>query len=344
MTDRRFQQPTGAGAGVALSVVVPVYGCGGCLRELVARIEDSVGPVVDNYEVVLVDDRSPDDAWDVMSELARQDSRVRAFRLSRNFGQHAAITAGLTQSRGRWVAVMDCDLQEPPEELPRLLAKADEGYDVVHAARRGWRHSRLRRILSRGYRFMLLESERRGEFSTLSVISRKVVDALLLLGDRHREYLLMLDWLGFSSATVEFDHVGRSDGKSAYTARRLIRVALDGMFFRTTALLRMIVLLGFVVALCGAVLAVYLSISYFTVGAPTGYTSLALLILLLSGFTIISLGVVGIYVGRVFEQVKQRPLFIVDEQVVREDPPLPVAPPTLPAAGATGGGGPPGRG
>ncbi len=301
-----------------LSVVVPVYGCGSCLRQLVARISASLEPAVDTFEIVLVDDRSPDDAWEVMKDLACSDPRIRSFRLSRNFGQHAAITAGLTQSHGRWVAVMDCDLQEPPEELPRLFAKAQEGYDVVHATRRGWTHSRLRRMVSRTYRFMLLESERRGEFSTLSVISRKVVDALLRLGDRDREYLLMLDWLGFSSATVEFDHVGRAQGQSSYTFRRLVRVAFDGMFFRTTVLLRAIVLLGFVIAFCGAGLAVYLAISYFTVGAPTGYTSLVLLLLLLSGFTIISLGVVGIYVGRVFDQVKDRPLFILDEEITAE--------------------------
>jgi glycosyltransferase involved in cell wall biosynthesis len=326
-----------------LSVVVPVYACGGCLRQLVARISISLEPVVQHFEIVLVDDRSPDDAWEVMTALARSDPRVRSFRLSRNFGQHAAITAGLAQSRGRWVAVMDCDLQEPPEELPRLFAKAQEGYDVVHATRREWKHSRLRRVMSRAYRFMLLESERRGEFSTLSVISRKVVDALLQLGDRHREYLLMLDWLGFSSATVEFDHEGRTEGESSYTLRRLARVALDGMFFRTTVLLRAIVLLGFLIAFCGAVLAVYLSISYFTVGAPTGYTSLVLLTLVLSGFTIISLGVVGIYVGRVFDQVKDRPLFIVDEEVTADDEPDTGAW-ALPAAGMTGHDDPVGRG
>jgi glycosyltransferase involved in cell wall biosynthesis len=304
---------------IDLSVVVPVYGCGATLGELVERIDSSLRPAVERFEIVLVDDRSPDGAWETMAQMARADSRIRAYRLSRNFGQHAAITAGLAKSRGRWVAVMDCDLQEPPEELPRLYAKAQEGYEIVHAARRGWRHSRMRRAMSRAYRFMLLESERRGEFSTLSIISRKVVDALLQLGDRHREYLLMLDWLGFSSATVEFDHVGRSEGRSAYTWRRLVRVAFDGMFFRTTVLLRLIVFLGFLIALCAAGLAIYLVISYFTVGAPTGYTSLALLMLVMSGFTIMSLGVVGIYVGRVFDQVKQRPLFIVDEQVTVDD-------------------------
>ena len=303
-----------------LSVVVPVYGCGPCLEALQRRLVASLTSFSGRFELLYVDDRSPDDAWAVIQELARGDRRVRAMRLSRNFGQHAAITAGLTHARGQFVVVMDCDLEEPPELIPQLYAKASQGYEVVHGVRSKRRHGRLRRWGSRLYRYLMLEAEPHGEYGTLTLLSRKVVDAFLGMRDRDREYLLMLDWLGFSHACVEFEHGERHSGGSAYTPRRLLRVAMDGMFFRTTVLLRVIVLLGFSIAICGAGLAVYNVLEYAAGHSPRGYTSLAVLLLLLSGFILISLGVVGLYVGRIFDQVKSRPLFIVDEQVNFDGP------------------------
>lgn len=300
-----------------ISVVIPVYNCAGCLRALHERLTASLAQITPDYEIVLVDDRSRDGAWEILGELARADGHLRAVRLSRNFGQHAAITAGLTRARGRWTVVMDCDLQEPPEEIPRLWAKAQEGYDIVRATREGRRHSAFRRMSASLYRRML--SEREGgdiEFSTLSMISRKVVDAFLELRDRDREYQLVLDWLGFSQATISFDHAERAgDSPSAYGLRELVGVALDGMFFRTTVLLRWIVFLGFLVALAGGLLALYAIYSRYVTDTPPGYTSIVVLLVLLSGFIIISLGVVGLYVGRIFDQVKGRPLFVVDEQI-----------------------------
>ena len=306
-----------------ISVVIPVYNCAGCLPALHERLTETLSAITADYEIVLVDDRSRDDAWDVLTALARADRRLRIVRLSRNFGQHAAITAGLTRSRGDWTVVMDCDLQEPPEEIARLWAKAQEGYDIVRATRKGRRHSAFRRMSASLYRRML--SEREGgeiEFSTLSLISRKVVDAFLQLRDRDREYQLVLDWLGFSQATISFAHADRAgDSPSAYGLRELVRVALDGMFFRTTVLLRWIVLLGFVVALLGGLLAIYAVYARYVEGSPPGYTSIVVLLVLLSGFIIISLGVVALYVGRIFDQVKGRPLFVVDEQIDGDAPP-----------------------
>ncbi len=306
-----------------ISVVIPVYNCAGCLPALHARLTATLSALTPDYEIVLVDDRSRDGAWEILTELARSDRRLRVVRLSRNFGQHAAITAGLTRSRGAWTVVMDCDLQEPPEEIARLYAKAQEGYDIVRATREGRRHSAFRRVSASLYRRML--SEREGgdiEFSTLSIISRKVVVAFLELRDRDREYQLVLDWLGFSQATISFAHAEREgDSPSAYGLRELMRVALDGMFFRTTVLLRWIVLLGFVVAALGGLLGLYAIYSRYVEDTPPGYTSIVVLLVLLSGFIIISLGVVGLYVGRIFDQVKGRPLFVVDEQIDGDAPP-----------------------
>ncbi|MDQ6811548.1 MAG: glycosyltransferase family 2 protein [Actinomycetota bacterium] len=318
---------------VQLSVVVPVFACAGCLEALHERLTRSVSEIADSYELVLVDDRSRDDGWSVLQRLARTDGHVRALRLSRNFGQHAAITAGLSEARGRWVVVMDCDLQEAPEDIPRLWAAAREGYDVVRTIRRGRRHPPLKRWASRVYRRLTLETDTPPDYSTLSLISRRVVDAFLRLRDKDREYMIALDWLGFDATTIEIDHAERHDGKSAYTLGRLVGVALDGMFFRSTVLLRLVVLVGFTVALVGVVVAGFEVIDYFAEPNSTvpGYTSLAVLLLVLAGFIIVSVGVVGLYVGRIFEQVKDRPLFVIDTRA--EGPPGPEPETVLSAAG-----------
>jgi polyisoprenyl-phosphate glycosyltransferase len=330
------------GETVQLSVVVPVYGCADCLVALHDRLTSSVAEITSSYELVFIDDRSLDDGWTVLRRLALEDPHVRALRLSRNFGQDAAITAGLARARGEWAVVMDCDLQEAPEDIPRMWAAAGEGYDVVRTVRRGWRHSGFRRWTSRLYRKLTLETDVRPDYSNLSLLSRRVVDAFLRLRDRDREYMIALDWLGFDSTAIEIEHHERHAGESGYTLSRLVKVALDGMFFRSTVLLRVVVLLGFMVALIGVVVAGFEVVDYFVEKDKTvpGYTSLAVLLLVLAGFIIVSVGVVGLYVGRIFEQVKNRPLFLIDAEAPGSESPWPVAGTidagTADAAGAAG--------
>jgi glycosyltransferase involved in cell wall biosynthesis len=311
---------------IELSVVVPVYGCGDCLVALHDRLTRSVATITDRYELVLVDDRSLDDGWSVLQRLARADARVRALRLSRNFGQDAAITAGLSEARGAWVVVMDCDLQEAPEDIPRLWTAAQEGADVVRTVRRGRRHAPLKRWGSRLYRRLTFETDTRADYSTLSLISRRVVDAYLSLQDQDREYMITLDWLGFNAVAIEIAHADRHAGKSTYTVGRLFRVALNGMFFRSTVMLRIVILAGFAIALIGLAVAAFEIIDYLAVPNKTvpGYTSLAVLVLVLAGVIIISIGVVGLYVGRVFQQVKNRPLFVIDSRAEGPEPDSPV--------------------
>jgi polyisoprenyl-phosphate glycosyltransferase len=194
---------------------------------------------------------------------------------------------------------MDCDLQEAPEDIPRLWAAVGEGYDLVRTTRKHWRHSRFRRWASRVYRSLTLETHVRGDYSNLSLLSRRVIDAFLRLNDRDREYMIALDWLGFDSTTVEIEQHERHTGESSYKLQRLMRVALHGMFFRSTLLLRLIVLGGFVIALIGLGVAVFEIIDYFAEPEKTvpGYTSLAVLMLVLTGVIIFSVGIVGLYVG-----------------------------------------------
>lgn len=301
---------------VEVSVVIPVYRCAECLGTLYERIVCSLEMVVSNFEIVFVDDRSPDDSWEILTKLAERDLRVRAIRLSRNFGQHAAITAGLSESRGEWTVVMDCDLQDPPEEIPRLLQKASEGYEIVLSKRARRKQSWLRRLAGRAYfrvRNFFMRMDMGTDYSTLSLLSRKVVNAFLDVRDRDRQYMLIVYWLGFDRAEIEIQHAERLAGKSSYTMRQLIAVAIEGFFFETTILLRWIVYLGFALALVGGLLAVWFIVAFFLFDPYPGWTSVAVLLLIVGGFIITSLGVTGLYIGKIFGQVKDRPLYVVDD-------------------------------
>jgi dolichol-phosphate mannosyltransferase len=302
-------------ASLELSVVVPVYGCADCLHALVRRITAVVASITASYEIILVDDRSPDGAWEKVLELAATDNRVRGLRLSRNFGQHAALTAAFAESRGRWTVALDCDLQDAPEDIERLYAKAQEGYDIVLARRVRRGHSWARQAGAVLY-FKLLRAftkvDINGEYGTFSIVSRPVVDAFLRVPDRARHFIFIMTWLGFHRGEIETEHGKRDTGKSSYTIGKLIRHALDGIFFQTTVLLRWIVYVGFAVSVAGAGLAIYF-ICFALVAHPyPGWTSLAVLILLIGGFIILALGVAGLYIGQIFDQVKSRPLYVVD--------------------------------
>jgi polyisoprenyl-phosphate glycosyltransferase len=299
-----------------ISVVVPVYKCAECLRHLHGRLAAALAQVPGEHEIVLVDDRSPDDSWRILRQLAEEDRSIRVVRLSRNFGQHAAITAGIEFARGRWIVVMDCDLQDPPEDIPRLYARAQEGAEIVYARRTGRRGPWFRRIASRAY-FRLLNASLGTNFDpdygNFTIISRKVRDAFLRFRDKDRHYLMILRWLGFDHASIDVAHADRYAGESAYTLRTLLRFATDGLFFQSTTLLRWSTYIGFTASLGGVVLAAFFFVNYFFENTYPGWTSLAVLILVIGGVTITTVGVAGLYIGKIFTQVKDRPLYVVDD-------------------------------
>jgi polyisoprenyl-phosphate glycosyltransferase len=302
---------------IELSVVVPVYRCEECLEVLHRRVVASMSTLTDAFEIVFVDDRSPDGSRAVLSNLAARDPAVRVLRLSRNFGQQAAITAGLSRSRGRWTVVMDCDLQDPPELIPRLYAKAQEGYDVVLARRAQRSHSPLRLFAAKLYFKairLFLGVEISGDYGAFSILSAKARTAFLSVPDADRHYIPILFWIGFERADVEFEHGRRYAGKSSYSFGSLVSLAVQGVFFQTTTLLRWVIYAGFAIAAAGMLLAALLVASRFFYHPYPGWTSLIVLLLVIGGFVILSTGVTGLYVGRIFKQVKGRPLFIVDAE------------------------------
>jgi glycosyltransferase involved in cell wall biosynthesis len=302
---------------VEIAVVSPVYGCGDCLVALHERLTATLSALTPDYEIILVDDRSPDDAWPVMRELAAKDPHVKIHRLSRNFGQHAAITAGLTKSTGRWTVVMDCDLQDPPEHIATLYAKAQEGHDVVVSRRDRRVGTVVRRSSGRlfywVYNALTSGSDIYSNMGNYSILSRRALDAFLRLNEKDRQYLLIVHWIGFDRAEVTVPVAPRAAGESAYGFLGLMRVATDGMFFFTTRLLRWIVYLGFAIALLGVLLTIYTGIKFALGGEVSQFSGLSTLILLMSGFIICSTGVSALYIGKIFEQVKERPLYLLDD-------------------------------
>jgi polyisoprenyl-phosphate glycosyltransferase len=298
-----------------ISVVIPVYGCRACLVSLCERLYTTLSTMVMPFEIILVDDRSPDNAWEEIVLLQALYPSVVGVRLSRNFGQHIAITAGLQTAQGEYVVVMDCDLQDPPELIPMMLNKLHEGFDLVLGRRVVRNHSRFRTMMAAGY-FLTMswisDYKIDGTEGSFSLLTRKVVDGYLQFSERERHYLFILRWLGFRQGVLDFAHERRAAGKSSYSLGRLIRHALSGMFFQTTKFLEWIAIMGFMIAFGGFVMVGYLLYRYFAHGFLEGWTSIFVLMILSTGVTLICLGVVGLYVARIFEQSKQRPLFIID--------------------------------
>lgn len=298
-----------------LSIVSPVYGCSGCLEELVERISAAVNPLVASYEILLIDDASPDGAWGRIEELVAHHTEVRGLRLSRNFGQHAAISAGLLHASGRRVVVMDCDLQDVPEEIPRLLAEGDKGAEVVLASRTDRQDSALKKAGSGAfYRLLgwLTDSIYDPSTANFGVYSRKVVDTVNSMPEGDRFFPLLVRWTGFQRVLVPVSHGRRIEGRSGYSFRQLLRLAINVALSFSDKPLRLVVKMGLgFAALSLAIVA--LSVYRYSIGdiAVAGFTSIIASIWLVGGAIVSSVGVVGLYVGKLHGQVKHRPNFIV---------------------------------
>ena len=300
-----------------VSVVIPVYGCCASLAELVSRLVAVLSANHGPYEIILVDDGSPDDSWAEIERLSQADPRVIALRLSRNFGQHAAIVAGLEYSTGHKVVVMDCDLQDPPEMVPELLGHATTNL-VVTTSRLGSYQSWIRRWLARLYaRLIHLFSgipvdPSEGSFS---VLDRQVVNAFLRLKERNGHYLMFVRWLGFSHVTVPYLRSERTESKSGYSLRNQLRHGLDGLMFQSTRVLHLIIAIGLMIAMAGVAFAGYVIYRQITGQVLSGWTSLVTIVTVLAGSIIAIQGVIGVYVSHMFLEVKRRPRYIVEQEI-----------------------------
>ena len=303
-----------------VSVVVPVYGSDEVLHELYRRTVAALEPITHNFEFILVNDASPDDAWLVIQDLAAKDARVRGLNLSRNFGQYAALTAGLQASRGEWVVVMDCDLQDQPEAIGAMYRKAQEGngYFIVVGSRSVRHDSALRTFFSVAFYTLFSYLAGRKQDRTLTnfgIYHRRVIDAILSIPDQMRYFSVMVRWVGFRTATVPVEHAPRRGGKSGYSYRKLFSLAIDIILAYSEGPLRLIVKIGVLIAVgSGAYLA-------FCIGRSIVAAQVFSLELIMGSLWFIfgalstMIGVVALYLGKVSQEVKKRPIYIVQEEV-----------------------------
>lgn len=305
-----------------ISVVVPVYKAENSLDELCGRLKRTLETISDDFEIILVEDCGGDRSWEIIVELARQDGRVKGLQFSRNFGQHYGITAGLDFCDGEWVVIMDCDLQDRPEEIPRLYAKAQEGYDVV-LARRGKRRDRpLKRFSSwlfyRAFSY-LADIDYDAQTGNFRIISRKVVTNCRLMREQLRFFGGLVNWMGFPTTSIDVQHAERFEGRSTYTFRKLWKLAGETIIAYSDKPLRLSVKIGFVMSSIAFVFGGYILWRAFVYGSPiAGWSSLIVSLYFIGGIIIAILGVIGIYLGKTFDETKKRPLYIIMNSTLDE--------------------------
>lgn len=303
---------------VELSVLVPCYRDEAGLGELHRRLTEVCTGLGCSYEIVLVDDGSPDATWQEICRLASDDQRVFGVRLSRNHGHQLAVSAGLAMVRGRRVLIIDSDLQDPPELLPQMMRIMDEGADNVYGQRLSRKGVPWWKKLCYHWYYRILSAlagcEIPPDTGDFRLISRRVVDLVNEMPEHHRFLRGMISWLGFRQVPVRYHRDARFAGESGYTLVKLFRIAIDGITSFSIKPLRIASFLGFVFAgLCGA------GIVYSVIGhlqghtGVAGWTSLMSVILLVASLQFFVLGMIGEYLGRMFVEQKKRPLFLIQE-------------------------------
>lgn len=302
-----------------ISIVSPVYRAEKILPILVSEINLVMERIGEDYEIILVDDRSPDNSWEVMKVLSSQNSKIKSIRLSRNFGQHSAIFAGLTKTKGDWVVVMDCDMQDQPKEIAKLYKKALEGYDIVLGQRENRKDKFLKKLTSKLFYKVfnyLSGANFDNNVANFGIYHQKTIKSILDMGDYVKFFSLFINWIGFKSVSIPIEHGEREEGKSTYSVGRLFKQAFNVIISFSDKPLRLFINFGLSISILSFVLGIYylyLSITH-KITQP-GFSSLILSIWFLSGIIISCIGIVGVYLGKTFDQAKGRPTFIIDEEV-----------------------------
>lgn len=304
-----------------ISVVTPVYRAEESIEALYQRVRDALeAEVSSNFEIIMVDDSSPDRVWPIIERLVVEDARVKGIRLSRNFGQYMAITAGLEHAQGDWIVIMDCDLQDVPEEIPNLYRKAQEGYDIVLAQRVERQDTFFKKLSSKAFYAVfsyLTDTRQDPSTAQFGVYHRRVVDTLLNMRERLRFLPAFIDWIGYRTVALPVRHAEREHGGSSYSLNKLLHLAFDTMLAFSDKPLRLTMKLGFAISCFSFLFGMYvIGEALLGVPEPLGWGSLMAAILFFSGLIILLLGINGLYIARIFDEVKRRPLYIIGQVAV----------------------------
>ena len=302
-----------------ISVVSPVYRAENIVADLVVQISDALESFTDNYEILLVEDGSPDFSWEQIVIAASKNKHVRGIKLSRNFGQHIAIHAGLRHATGDWIVVMDCDLQDDPSEIPNLFSKISNDVDAVIASRETRKDNWLKRFTSKI--FYRLFSFLAGipfdhKVANYGIYSRRIIKAILRMGDYEKYFPAMIQWVGFKKIYLPVNHSIRHSGSSSYNYARLIRLAINNIIAFSDKPLKITALVGLALSGIAFVVAlIYFAISAAGIITVSGFASLIISIYMVGGITIFALGLVGIYLSKTFSKVKNRPLYLIENAI-----------------------------
>ncbi len=301
-----------------ISVVSPVYKAERIVDELVKRLSEVLRELTPDYEIILVEDCGGDNSWERIEDNCRRDEHVKGILLSRNFGQHYAITAGLMAASGDVIVVMDCDLQDDPVHIKKLYDEFNNGYDVVFTRRIGRKHSFFKAITAKLYNSLFaMFSDKNYELNvgSMTMFSARVKNEFIRLKDQDRLYIQLLKWVGFKSTYVPVEHRERFEGNSSYSVSKLFFTAMQGWTSYSDKLLRLSIYSGLVISAITLIVGLYIVISYFMKSFQPGWPSLIVAVLFSTGLILMSIGITGIYIGKIFEQTKQRPLFIIDKKL-----------------------------
>lgn len=302
-----------------ISVISPVYRAENIVDKLVQLVSHEVSAITEDYEIILVEDNGPDHSWQKIVENAGRDKRIKGIKLSRNFGQHYAITAGLDHARGEWVVVMDCDLQDRPEEIIRLYNKAMEGYEVVLARREQRRDTFFKKLFSRIFYTLLsylTGTHQDATVANFGIYHHKVIDAIKGMRESIRYFPTMVRWVGFKSTSIAVVHAERDSGATSYNLYKLLNLAVDIILAFSDKPIRLAIKTGFIISFVSLFFAIYNVVKALAGGFDViGYGSLIASIWFLSGLLMFLLGIVGLYIGKTFEGVKKRPLYIITQSI-----------------------------
>jgi glycosyltransferase involved in cell wall biosynthesis len=309
---------------VLISVVSPVYKGEKMVDELVRRVSAAVSQISEQFEIILVEDGSPDNSWAEIEKVCHTNPKVKGISLSRNFGQHYAIMAGLDNAKGEWIVVMDCDLQDVPEEIPKLYQKAvQENFDFVRGQRTNRNDTESKKISSRLFYLLLsylIGKKLDPSAANFGIFHRKVVDAIRLTNDKHKVFVLMLHWVGFRGTNIPVAHHPRLQGKSSYSLKKLLDLALEIILTHSDKPLRLMIRAGFLVTLLAFGTGLYfLLMNLLNRITVSGFTSVIVSISFFSGLIIFFLGIIGLYIGKTFEGVKDRPIYIISKRLNKKN-------------------------
>ncbi len=300
-----------------ISIISPVYRAENMLQKLIDEIQKSMTVLDCTYEIILVDDRSPDNSWEVMQKISVKFKEVISVRLSRNFGQHPAIIAGLSQAKGDWIVVMDCDLQDQPKEIIKLYNKTKEGFEIVLARRENRKDVFFKKlsslIFSKIYGF-LTDTKYDNEVANFGIYHKKAIQSILTINDNIKFFPLFVSFVGYKSTSIVVEHAKRDSGSSSYNISKLISLAFNSIISFSNKPLKLFVKFGMIISILSFLIGIYYIFESLNNKIEvSGFTSLIVSIWLLSGIIITTVGITGIYVGKIFDQTKNRPVYIIDE-------------------------------